>query len=84
VRRPLSRAATSGQRQITAVLHRQQHHATYEEPHQLSTGVVHVFINGIQVLRDGEHTGELPGRVVRGPGWVGWHEQDKSAGVLSQ
>jgi N-acyl-D-amino-acid deacylase len=52
-----------------------QDHATYEEPHQLATGVVHVFINGTRVLRDGEHTGELSGRVVRGPGWVGWHEK---------
>jgi N-acyl-D-amino-acid deacylase len=45
-------------------------HATYEDPHQYSTGVAHVFVNGEQVLRDGEHTGALPGRVVRGPGWV--------------
>ncbi|MEM8961955.1 MAG: D-aminoacylase [Acidobacteriota bacterium] len=49
-----------------------QDHATFEEPHQLATGVVHVFVNGEQVLRDGEHTGATPGRVVRGPGWVGW------------
>jgi len=48
-----------------------QDHATYDDPHQYSTGVVHVFVNGRQVLRDGEHTGELPGRVVRGPGWKG-------------
>lgn len=45
--------------------------ATFEEPHQLATGVVHVFVNGEQVLRDGEHTGATPGRFVRGPGWVG-------------
>ncbi len=44
-------------------------HATYEKPHQYSTGVRHVFVNGVQVLRDGEHTGATPGRVVRGPGW---------------
>jgi N-acyl-D-amino-acid deacylase len=44
-------------------------HATFEEPHQLATGMVHVFVNGEQVLRDGEHTGATPGRVVRGPGW---------------
>jgi N-acyl-D-amino-acid deacylase len=48
-----------------------QDHATFEDPHQLSTGMVHVFVNGIQVLRDGEHTGAMPGRVVRGPGWNG-------------
>jgi N-acyl-D-amino-acid deacylase len=47
-------------------------HATYSEPHQYASGVVHVFVNGVQVLRDGEHTGALPGRVVRGPGWKGW------------
>jgi N-acyl-D-amino-acid deacylase len=46
-------------------------HATYAEPHQYATGVVHVFVNGRQVLRNGEHTGALPGRVVRGPGWKG-------------
>jgi N-acyl-D-amino-acid deacylase len=44
-------------------------HATYERPHQYATGVRHVWVNGIQVLRDGEHTGQKPGRVVRGPGW---------------
>jgi len=44
-------------------------HATYEDPHRTATGVVHVFVNGVQVLRDGEHTGAKPGRVVRGPGW---------------
>ncbi|MDQ3698916.1 MAG: D-aminoacylase [Gemmatimonadota bacterium] len=47
-------------------------HATFEKPHQLSTGVTHVFVNGVQVLRAGEHTGATPGRVVRGPGWTGW------------
>ena len=49
-----------------------QDHATFEEPHQYSTGVYHVFVNGEQVLKDGEHTGATPGRVVRGPGWTGW------------
>ena len=48
-----------------------QDHATFDKPHQLATGVVHVFVNGTQVLRDGEHTGAKPGRVVRGPGWKG-------------
>lgn len=46
-------------------------HATFENPHQYSTGIIHVFVNGIQVLQDGEHTGATPGRVVRGPGWTG-------------
>ena len=44
-------------------------HATYSRPHQYSTGVVDVFVNGVQVLKSGEHTGAMPGRVVRGPGW---------------
>jgi len=44
-------------------------HATFERPHQYATGVVDVFVNGVQVLRNGEHTGAKPGRVVRGPGW---------------
>jgi len=44
--------------------------ATFVEPHQYATGMLHVFVNGEQVLRDGEHTGATPGRVVRGPGWV--------------
>ena len=48
-----------------------QDHATFEQPHQYSTGMMHVFVNGEQVLEDGEHTGARPGRVVRGPGWKG-------------
>ncbi len=44
-------------------------HATFEKPHQYATGMLHVFVNGTQVLKDGEHTGAKPGRVVRGPGW---------------
>lgn len=46
-----------------------QDHATFEKPHQLATGMVHVFVNGVQVLRDGDHTGATPGRVIRGPGY---------------
>lgn len=48
-----------------------QDHATYKNPHLYSSGVIHVFVNGVQVLRQGEHTGATPGRVVRGPGWRG-------------
>jgi N-acyl-D-amino-acid deacylase len=48
-----------------------QDHSTFDNPHQLSTGMSHVFVNGKQVLKDGEHTGAMPGRVVRGPGYDG-------------
>ena len=44
-------------------------HATFDRPHQYATGVMHVLVNGAPVIRDGEHTGAKPGRVVRGPGW---------------
>ncbi len=44
-------------------------HATFDKPHQYSTGVVDVFVNGIQVIKDGEHTGQMPGRFVKGPGY---------------
>jgi|TARA_B110000467_G_scaffold164378_1_gene193395 N-acyl-D-amino-acid deacylase len=44
-------------------------HATFEKPHQLATGMQHVFVNGVQVLNFGKHTGMTPGRVVRGPGY---------------
>ncbi|MBT8274197.1 MAG: amidohydrolase family protein, partial [Bacteroidia bacterium] len=46
-----------------------QDHATFADPHNYSTGMVHVFVNGEQVLKDGEHTGALPGRFVKGPGY---------------
>jgi N-acyl-D-amino-acid deacylase len=52
-----------------------QDHATFDDPHQYATGVLHVLINGIPVLQDGEHTGATPGRVVRGPGWRGWADR---------
>jgi N-acyl-D-amino-acid deacylase len=45
--------------------------ATFAEPHQYAEGVVHVFVNGVHTLRDGEHTGATAGRFVRGPGWTG-------------
>lgn len=44
-------------------------HATFSEPRRLATGVRHVWVNGVQVLKDGEHTGAKPGQVVRGPGY---------------
>lgn len=44
-------------------------HATFEQPHQYATGVRDVFVNGVQVLKDGEHTGATPGTVVRGKGY---------------
>lgn len=44
-------------------------HGTYEQPHQYATGMEHVFVNGIQVLSHGNHTGAKPGRAIRGPGW---------------
>ncbi len=46
-------------------------HATFSKPHQLSTGVTDVFVNGTRVLKNGEHTGEKPGRFVKGPGYRG-------------
>jgi dihydroorotase/N-acyl-D-amino-acid deacylase len=45
--------------------------ATFTDPHQLSSGVVHLFVNGEPVLRDGEFTGASPGRFLRGPGASG-------------
>jgi N-acyl-D-amino-acid deacylase len=46
--------------------------ATFPKPHQYASGIEQVFVNGGHVLKDGQHTGALPGRVVRGPGWTGW------------
>ncbi|PYL93889.1 MAG: aminoacylase [Verrucomicrobia bacterium] len=45
-------------------------HATFEKPQQYATGVKHVFVNGTQVIKDGEHTGAKPGRALWGPGKV--------------
>jgi len=47
-------------------------HATFPEPHQYATGVEQVFVNGVQVIENTEHTGATPGQVVRGPGWSDW------------
>ena len=46
-----------------------QDNATFDQPHQYAIGMKHVFVNGVQVLADGEHTGAKPGRIVRGPGY---------------
>ena len=46
-------------------------HATFEDAHQYATGVSYVFVNGEQVLKNGEHTGKKPGRLVVGPGFEG-------------
>jgi N-acyl-D-amino-acid deacylase len=46
-----------------------QDRATFEKPHQFSTGVRDVFVNGVQVLAKGEHTGAKPGQFVKGPGF---------------
>lgn len=46
-----------------------QDHATFQNPQQYAVGMKHVFVNGVQVLKEGEHTGAMPGRVVRGPGY---------------
>jgi N-acyl-D-amino-acid deacylase len=45
-------------------------HATFEKPHQYATGMKHVFVNGVQVIKEGEHTGAKPGRALWGPGKV--------------
>ena len=47
-------------------------HATFDQPQQFASGVRDVFVNGVQVLKNGEHTGAKPGQVVRGPGWDQW------------
>jgi N-acyl-D-amino-acid deacylase len=44
-------------------------HATFEKPHQYATGMLYVFVNGTEVLKDGEHTGATPGKFVKGPGY---------------
>jgi len=43
--------------------------ATFEKPHQYAEGMLHVLVNGVPVLKDGEHTGATPGKFVKGPGY---------------
>jgi len=45
--------------------------ATFDKPHQYAEGMIHVWVNGVQVLENGEHTEAKPGRFVKGPGWAG-------------
>jgi len=59
-----------------------QDHATFDEPRQYATGMVHVLVNGAQVLSNGEHTGATPGRVVRGPGWKGEQQAERSTAMI--
>lgn len=47
-----------------------QDHATFEKPHQYATGMIDVFVNGVMVLKDGDHTDATPGRFVKGPGYI--------------
>jgi len=47
-------------------------HSTFAKPMQFATGVRDVFVNGVQVLKDGNPTGAKPGRFVKGAGWTGW------------
>ena len=44
-------------------------HATFDKPHQYATGIMHVFVNGGQVIKNGDHTNAKPGRFLKGPGY---------------
>lgn len=54
-------------------------HATFENPHQYATGVEHVFVNGLQVLKNGSHTEEKSGRFIKGPGYYIEIDKQKAA-----
>ena len=45
-------------------------HATFDKPHQYATGIAHVFVNGVPVLKNGNHTNAMPGRFIKGPGYI--------------
>ncbi|MEK7264552.1 MAG: D-aminoacylase [Pseudomonadota bacterium] len=51
-----------------------QDHATFDKPHQLSTGVIDVFVNGVLTVENESHTGAKAGRALHGPGWTGWEK----------
>lgn len=55
-----------------------QDNATYENPKSYATGMLHVLVNGTEVIRDGEHTEAKPGRFIKGPGW----KQSKSHSIF--
>jgi N-acyl-D-amino-acid deacylase len=50
-------------------LNKMKENSTYEKPHQLSEGIEQVFVNGKQVLKNGEHTGVFSGKFIKGPGF---------------
>jgi N-acyl-D-amino-acid deacylase len=58
--------------------------ATFEQPHQYAVGVKHVFVNGVQVLKDGEHTGKFSGRALWGPGKVRKPRASQISGAREQ
>ena len=57
-----------------------QDHATFEKPQQLATGVRDVFVNGVQVLNNGKHTGASAGQVVRGPAGRAGRAEGRTSG----
>ena len=58
--------------------------ATFEKPHQYAVGVKYVFVNGVQVIKDGEHTGAKPGRALWGPGKMTKHPPSPSYGAAGE
>ncbi len=59
-------------------------HATYQNPHQYASGMQYVLVNGVTVIKQGEHTGETPGKVVRGPGYYRRAQQRKEVKVTER
>ena len=52
-------------------------HASFSDPRQFSTRMAYIIVNRELVIRDGEHTGALPGQIFRGPGWQGWQQAEE-------